>query len=182
MSAHLRLGRIAAAAAAALVLAGCASLVVSSYSAPGSQLTAYRTFGWAPMDTLSTGDPRLDNNPFFHERVRSAIEQQLTAKGFEKAVSGTPDVLLHYHASVTQQIDVRGVDREYGYCEDEDCGPYVHDAGTLVVDVVDARSNDLLWRGWAEDSVDGVIDDQKLLEARIDQAVRRIMERLPRRL
>jgi hypothetical protein len=104
------------------------------------------------------------------------------ARGFEKATSGTPDLLLHYHASVTQRIDVNAIDRQYGYCNSDDCQPYVYEAGTLTIDVVDARANRLVWRGWAEGTVDGVIDNQGWLEQRIDDAVARILARLPRQL
>jgi hypothetical protein len=110
------------------------------------------------------------------------VEKALAGKGFEKTTSGTPDLLVHYHASVTQEIDVRNLDREYANCDHADCRPYVYDAGTLFVDLVDPRTNKLVWRGWAEGSVDGVIDNQEWMEARIDEAVTRILERLPRRL
>ena len=45
---------------------------------------------------------------------------------------------------------------------------------------VDTRTNRVVWRGWAEGSVDGVIDNQQWLEQRVDEAVRRILARLPR--
>ena len=67
-------------------------------------------------------------------------------------------------ASVTQAIDVRGVDPEYKYCETEDCGPYVYEAGTLLIDLVDARTQQLVWRGWAEAVFDDVIDNQRSME------------------
>jgi hypothetical protein len=60
--------------------------------------------------------------------------------------------------------------------------PYVYEAGTIVVDLVDADTSRLVWRGWAEGSIDGAIDDQTFMEHRIDEAVARIMERLPRGL
>jgi hypothetical protein len=176
------LERLAALIILVPTLAGCASMKVYSYVERNLDLTPYRTYDWAPMESRSVGDPRLDNNPFFDERVRAAVEQELATKGFEKATSAAPDVRLHYHASVSQDIDIRGLNREYGYCEDADCGPYVYEAGTLLVDLVDARTNKLLWRGWAEGSMDGAIDDQKWMEERIDQAVKRILERLPRKL
>jgi hypothetical protein len=47
---------------------------------------------------------------------------------------------------------------------------------------VDPRSNRLIWRGWAEGSFEGVIDNQEWLEKRIDETVARIMDRLPARL
>lgn len=173
------LGRLTALACSTLVLAGCATMEVSSYVERGIDLRQYRTYDWGPPDTFSTGDPRLDNNRFFDDRVRARVEKELGDKGFEKTTSGPPDLLVHYHASLTQKIDVRHIDREYGYCDTADCRPYVYDAGTLFVDLVDPRTSKLVWRGWAERGVDGVIDNQAWMEERIDEAVTRILEGLP---
>lgn len=185
-----RLGRITAVAISALTLTGCASMRVSSYVDRGTDFTRYRTYNWASSDRLSTGDPRLDNNPFFHERVQKAVDEQLASRGFEKMTSGTPDLVLHYHASVNQKLDVSEADQKSGYAtppvgsgtRGETSEPYVYDAGTLLIDFVDARSNKLVWRGWAESSLDGVIDDQAWLEETVDKAVAKVLERLPRRL
>ena len=57
----------------------------------------------------------------------------------------------------------------------------VYDAGTLLLDFIDTRTNTLAWRGWAEGSLDGVIDDQQWMEKTLDEAVESILERLPRR-
>jgi hypothetical protein len=154
---------------------------VSSYVERGVDLRVYHSYAWAPSDRLSTGDPRLDNNPFFAERVQSDAEKHLAARGFEKKTDA-PDLLVHYHASIRQRIDVNGIDRERGYCSEDDCRPYVYEAGTLLLDLVDARTQKIVWRGWAEDTVDGVIDNQELMEQQIDKAVGQIMERLPGRL
>ena len=124
----------------------------------------------------TTGDPRFDNNRFFQERVEAAVELQLAARGFEKA-GATPDLLVRYYASVDQQVNADGADRPFVACED--CRPFVFDAGTIVVDLIDARTKRLVWRGWEEGSIDGVIDNQQWMEKRIDQAVARIIEQLP---
>jgi hypothetical protein len=160
---------------------GCAALSVNSYIDPKIDLQRYRTFNWGPPDTLSTGDPRLDNNRFFDERVRIQVERGLASRGFEKTTDA-PDLLLHYHASVSQEIDTSKIDRDYQYCDERDCEPYVYDAGTLVIDIVEPGSKRLIWRGWAEGSFEGVIDNQEWLEKRIDDAVARILNRLPHRL
>jgi hypothetical protein len=175
-----RLRRLAAVALGALALTGCASMDVRSFVERGADVTQYRTYNWGPADAQATGDPRLDNNPFFYERIQAGVEKQLRARGFEKTSAGTPDLLIHYHASVTQQINANGADQPYVSCDD--CKAYVFDAGTILVDLVDARTHQLVWRGWAEGSIDGVIDDQAWMEKRIDEAVARILERLPRRL
>ncbi len=175
-----RLGRFAAAAISALTLTGCASMNVSSYVERGIDFTQYHTYNWAPDDQLATGDPRLDNNPFFLERLQADVEKHLATRGFEKTTSGTPELLVHYHASINQRLDVNGADRKYNYCGD--CKPSVYEAGTLLIDFVDTRTNKLAWRGWAEGSMDGIIDNQAWMEKKIDEAVTRILEKFPRRL
>jgi hypothetical protein len=160
-------------------LTACASVQVGSYAARGVQIRQYRTIAWGPAEARSTGDPRLDSNRFFEERIRAQVEKGLAARGFAVTTANPPDLLVHYHASVTQEIDVRELDRPYGYCDAADCAPYVYDAGTIFVDLVDPRTNTLVWRGWAEGSLDGVIDDQAWLERRIDEVVARILGRLP---
>ena len=164
-------------ALAALVASACGPMRVNAFVERNTNFADFKTYAWAPPDQLTTGDPRLDNNEFFQERVKTAVEKGFDARGLEKATAGTADVVLHYHASVTQRVDANGADERYGYCED--CRPFVFDAGTLTLDVVDAQTNHLVWRGWAESSIDGVIDNQQWLERRIDEAVTRILERFP---
>jgi hypothetical protein len=177
-----QLRRLASLALAALTVTGCASVTVRSYPERGNDFTRYRTYGWAPADRLSTGDPRLDNNSLFAEWLQAAVERQLAGRGFEKTTAGSPDLLLRYHASVIQRINVRDADRQYSDCDHDDCGPYVYEAGTLLLDFIDAHTNRVVWRGVAERALDGVIDRQDLLEQTIDDAVERILKRLPRRL
>jgi hypothetical protein len=176
--------RLAAAAAAGLLLlAGCATMGVSSFLDRSVDFSQYHTYSWGPADALPTGDPRLDSNPFFKDRLEGGVDKALAARGFGRPASGaSPDLLLHYHASVTQRLDVNGADRRRGYCYD-DCQPRVteYEEGTLVLDAVDARTNKVVWRGWAKDTVDGVIEDQALMERKIDEAVRRMMALFPAR-
>jgi hypothetical protein len=175
-----RVRRFAAALAAAGLLAGCATTNVNSFVARGVDFSQFKTYAWAPESDLATGDPRLDNNPFFMERVRASAERELAARGFGKVTSGMPDLVLHYHASVRQQLDLSTVDQKYGDCDT--CGASVFDQGTLTLDLVDARTNKLIWRGWSERSLDGVVDNQDIFEKQIDQAVVRIVQTVPRAL
>jgi hypothetical protein len=170
------LARITVAALGAFVLTACATTNISSFVERGVDVRQYRTYTWGPADLQATGDPRLDNNEFFQERIERAVEQHLNARGFEKT-QGSPDLLIHYHANVEQQVNANGADQPYEPCET--CEPFVFDAGTIVIDLVDARTRRLVWRGWAEGSIDGVVDNQTWMEKRVDEAVARIMERLP---
>ena len=182
MSARMKNGALALIGVAALWLAGCATMSVNSYSERGVDVRRYRTYNWAPPDSWSTGDPRLDNNRFFDERVRAQVEGQLARRGFEKTASQQPDLLVHYHASVSQQVDIRQLDSAAAYCANNDCRPFIYDKGTLFLDFVEPGTGTLIWRGWAEGSIDGVIDNQAWMESRIDDAVAKILQRLPSHL
>ena len=179
-----RLGGLAALALMTLAVTGCATMNVSSHVERGLDFTQYRTFDWGPADALPTGDPRLDKDPFFQDQVQGAVEKELAVRGIRPSAPGaTPDLLIHYHANVSQRINVNGVDRAYGYCSAGDCQANVtlYEAGTLVVDIVDTRTNRVIWRGWAQDSVDldSVLNNRDRMEQRINEAVTRILQRLP---
>jgi hypothetical protein len=121
----------------------------------------------------------LDRNPYFQDYVQGAVEKQLAARGFQ-ASTEAPDLLLHYHASIDTRIDVSRSEHEYERCQGTDCSSWVvdYEAGTLVLDVVDARTNRLIWRGWAQDSVEAFENRDRMAE-KITEAVRRMMATFP---
>jgi hypothetical protein len=175
----IRLGFTLALVTAAVAATACAPVRVNASLERGMDFTRYASYAWATDDQFATGDPRLDNNEFFESRLRANVERILGARGFEKASAATADLVIHYHASAAQKIDVNALDRQYGYCEE--CHSSIYDAGTITIDLVDARANRLVWRGWSEGSLEG-IDRQDVIEARIDDAVAKILERLPHRM
>ena len=160
------------------IAAACAPMTVSSHVERGLDLTSYRTFTWGPADALPTGDPRLDQNPFFKDHFEGAVEKQLAARGIELKTTN-PDLLIHYHASITHRIEANRTDSEYGYCANGNCDTRVTDfeAGTLILDIVDARTNRLIWRGWAQRALGDMLENQDHMAERIDQAVSRMLAR-----
>ena len=177
-----------------LALAGVAAIALSSAAcAPGISVgvntatdlkpAVYRTFTWDLPDQFPAGDPRLDNNVVFRDHLQGAIARELKGRGF-MSTDGKPDLLVHYHASIRQQVDMNGADQKKGYevGYDSAARPYLFDEGTLTIDVIDAHTNRLVWRGWAERSLDGAINDQAWLERRIDDTVARILTRMPGKL
>ena len=176
-----RLMRWSVVAAGALAVAGCATMNVSSHVERGLDFAQYRTYNWGPADALPTQDPRLDKDPFFHDHMQGAVEKGLAARGLTLSTSGSPDLLFHYHANVTQRFDVNRLDQPYGYCSAESCpgGVAEYDAGTIVLDVVDVRTNRVIWRGWARENIERALDNRDRMARDIDEAVARMLNRLP---
>lgn len=169
-------------AVCACVVAGCAPMRVSSHVDRERDFTRYRTFDWGAADALPASDARLERDAFFQDHIQGAIERNMVARGFERVAAATePDVRVHFHAVIDRRLDVNQADYQSGVCTRSDCQTGVSDyeEGTLVVDVIDVRTNRLVWRGWARDSVEGVLDNQDRLVRKIDQAVRLMFARLP---
>jgi len=171
---------LAIAAFAALALTGCATMNVSSHIDRGVDFAQFRTWDWGPADALPTGDPRLDNNPFFKDYLAGAVEKEMTRQHYDHVTTGTPDLLVHYHANISKTFDVNGVDMRNGYCYD-DCQPKVIEymQGTIVRDVVSTRTNRVVWRGWSQESMEGVIDNQDRLRDEITKGVTKMMKEMP---
>ena len=99
----------------------------------------------------------------------------------ELASTGTPDLLIHYHANITERIDVNRADRAYVNCPSADCSPgsVWYEAGTLVLDFMDPRTDKLVWRGWAQHSVEDMLRNRDRMAKTIDQAVTEMLRQLP---
>jgi Domain of unknown function (DUF4136) len=165
------------------IAGGCAAtMTVSSHVDRQMNFAEYRTYDWGPADALPKGDPRLDRNPFFKDHVQGAVERQLALRGLQLSSSGTADLLIHYHAHVAERIDVSKADRAYGFCRVADCPPEPiwYEAGTLVLDFMDARTNKLVWRAWAQNSVQDMLRDRDKMAKTIDRAVSLMLQQLPR--
>ncbi len=154
---------------------------VSSHVEPGLDISRYHTYSWSAPDALPVPDPRLSENPFYKDHIEGAVEKQLATRGFSMA-SASPDLLVHYHAVIDRRIDVSRINREGLDCVGPDCPPEVfeYEAGTLVIDVVDAKTNRVIWRGWAQDTVEGVLNNEDRLARQIEQGVTRMFARFPR--
>ena len=62
---------------------------------PGHQVT----FAWEDEADHTQGDPRLQDNRFFHARLHEAVEFQLALRGIRYSADN-PDLLIHHHLSL----------------------------------------------------------------------------------
>ena len=121
------------------------------------------------------------------------MERELDAKGYRRSPTGAPDFWVLYGAAIRQKSDYSKLNGGSGYAPawgrglwaDEELGKrglYVrtYEEGTLIIDVVDAATSRLVWRGSAQAEVSGTNTERKK-EARLRSAVRRILARFPPR-
>jgi len=167
-----------------LLAAACAPATsVGAHIDPSVKFSRYRTFAWGPADALPSGKAKLERDAFFRDHVQGAVERGLATRGLELTSSATPDLLIHYHANLNERINPNRVDRLRGYCVTDDCRPKsVHyDAGTLVLDFIDPRTNRLVWRSWARNSADHMRRSRTETATMIERDVTDMLRWLPKR-
>lgn len=168
--------------AAVLGFAACATAVRAGADFDRDvDMTPYQSFAWGEPDDLPTGDPRLDNNPFFVDRLHEAIDREMSARGF-RMTEGEADLLIHHHASVRSRVQVFDVDRRAGYDVNE-YGPgtdvYEYEEGTFLVDIADASTKRILWRGWAQADIEAALESPDRMKELLDASVTRMFEAFP---
>ena len=154
--------------------------VQSDYD-PAYNLKNYTTFNWEPKINIEAGNNPLYYNELNDKRIKGAVLQQLTGRGYSFD-EGTSDLVVHYHIIIDDQTVIVTDPPGYEY------GPYwlrmetnvrQYQEGTLIVDVMDAKTNNLIWRGWATSVIDMhySADDA---EALIKKAVDKIFKKFPK--
>ena len=127
--------------------------------------------------------------------IGEQFAHQLAARGFEKRVSGKPDFWVTYHVTLDRTASVAMLNDDfnygpgwgwsYGYAYRPDSsygsrGRYVYeyDEGTLLLDVVDPQSRQLIWRGSATDEVN-LSANAEMKQKQINEAVTRLLKQFP---
>lgn len=165
----MRVARASIVAILALALAGSAEGAVSVRYDPSTDFSKFQSYEW------QDGLPAARRHAA--ERIVGAVDQRLAAHGLRR-VDADGELIVRYYvlvdAHTLEDLDdetdwmfwtgVRSVD------------PLSVGAGTLVVDMIDAGSGEIVWRGLASEALNPVPD--KNLK-KIDRAVRKMLDRLP---
>ena len=142
-----------------------------------ANFSQYHTYMWQKSPHPAKG--------FWDERIVSAVDQQLQAKGLTK-VEANPDVWVVYSNSIHEQKETVGTGYNYGPgwgWGAWGAGPstvmyntWVTKEGTLVVDIADAKEKQLLWRGSVTDTIS---DNSNKNIKTLDKAVAKLFQGYP---
>jgi hypothetical protein len=166
---------IAIAAAASLLLLACSHAKVQTEFDPKAEYPRYKTWAWIAQQP-GPEQAQAIRNPAVLGLVRAAVERELAARGLAAASGGEPDLLVAVHGFARDRIEVTN----YGYASWHAPPMYASDVqvyreGTLILDLVDARTKQLVWRGTATDSVTSTSQVREV----VDSAVREMLANYP---
>jgi hypothetical protein len=122
--------------------------------------------------------PRMPNDPvaeneLWNRRIRDGLTMHFPQIGFAKIDDGAPSFLVNYFMGIEKKYDVRYIDygfpggygpgrgyggsRWYGWepgMGQNDLWSIPYTESTLIVDVIDSRTNHLVWRGYDVQTID----------------------------
>ena len=133
----------------------------------------YKTYSWQQVNT---------RDQLMVDRIKSAVNAALAAKGWTEVPSGGNAALVAVETTRNQQtLDTfyngfGGGRRWGGGFGTATTTVQTYKVGTLVVDIVDANSKKLIWRGSASDTLSNN-SDKNIKE--LDKGVNKMFSRFP---
>ena len=142
----------------AALVAGCSGMKVYSDFDPTAvdQMKAYRSYSWLPAPR----GKKRGADQLVAKRIMATTDEVLSKKGYERAQTSAPDFLVGWHGAVDTKLQYNTVNTYYGYGwgywggmgTSRTYASEYHE-GSLIIDIVDAKSNELVWRGVAQAEV-----------------------------
>ena len=148
-----------------ILLSACSSLDVSTDYDQKINFSNLQTYRWhAENDQNKASLKYLDH--IMDQRIRSTIDQQLQLQNFTKTTTGPVDFLVNYSIVVEDKTDIRTYNNYngmypgyayragYGYYGGGYGGSETqvthYKQGTLIIDIINPKTDQLMWRGSAD--------------------------------
>jgi len=177
-----------------LLLAGCAvGYDVRTDHDPTAEFGAYRTFAIPPPERADT--PNEFDNSLVLKRIAAMVERRLQDRGLARAGVEDADLSVRFWLTTERRTEVSTVPAApflgpwpgpYPYPNRvgrwgamyEDVIVRNYTEGTLVLDLVDAKRGELVWRAYV---VGTVSRDREAAFAALDEAIGRALAEYPPR-
>ena len=164
-----------------VVLAGCATSNVTTDYNPEYDFRLLRNFAMMPSEqTLET---QAIVSKLNLERIHVAIEQELSQRYQPVEDVADANFLVRYHVIVKDKVDVRTYDSFYGGrryygANVQSVDVHTYTQGTLIVDIVDAKTKDHIWRGSTHSRVTPNLNPEEKM-IRLREAVAEVLKEFP---
>jgi Domain of unknown function (DUF4136) len=138
-----------------------------------ANFSQYKTYTWQKVTT---------KDPLWANRIKSDVDSALTAKGWSQAPSGGDISLVAIETTKSQQTlntfydGFGGGWRWGGGLGESTTTPEVYKVGTLVLDMFDTQSKNLVWRGSASDTLSNKSDKNI---KNLDKGVQKMLKDFP---
>ena len=156
--------------AALLLIAAAAAKTTTDYDHK-LNFGNYKTYSWGKVETADS---------LWDQRVKDAVDNQLAAKGWTQVPSGG-DVLVNAFGKTQEEHTLNTFYNgfpgwRWGGFGDSTTTVDTYKVGTLVVDLFDANTRNLIWRGTASDTLASNPDKNT---RKLDSNVQKLFKHFP---
>jgi hypothetical protein len=173
-------GTLVLAAAVVSTVGYASSITVESKADPAADFSRYKSYSWTEMKEVRSEAVK--------KRITSAVDAQLQRKGLVRKDAGG-DLKVAVHPSLSKEYPANSYDPgwEYGWGTwappfgDIGTGSALGASipiGTVMVDLVDASTKKLVWRGAARSPLDSEASAEKRQEL-VDDAMKKLFKAFP---
>jgi hypothetical protein len=135
----------------------------------------YKTYSWEDVKV---------KNSLWNDRIKNAVDAQLQAKGLTRVDSGGDVCIVAIATTQTQRTLNTFYDgfgggwrwRGFGGMGESTTTEQDYKEGTLIVDLYDAKTKQLIWRGSAEDTLSNKAEKN---EKNLDKGVAKMFKKFP---
>jgi hypothetical protein len=149
-------------ASAFALTADMAAAQTSAQTAPGANLSAYRTYEWAATA------PPAGANPIIVQQIIADFDAEMASRGYQKGQPGDLTLVLTLGSQDKTDIQTWG---RFGL----QTSVYQYTEGQMSLDVFDTKTQHALWHG----QVSKTINPKKPDQSKISKAIDKLMTKFP---
>jgi hypothetical protein len=180
---------IKAGALSLFFLTGCSTLSVQTDYETTYDFSALKTYAW-----LEGKEPSKDiriNNSLIINRVVNAVNSGLQSSGYTLVDKDKADFYVTWFGGIEDKMRVETINSYYGdmgygysswgyrgYWPANRTYTYEYQQGTLIIDIADSKSKQLIWRGTGKEYLEEN-ETPEQITAGINQTVTAILSRFP---
>lgn len=173
------------------LLTGCTTLTVQTDYDTAYNFSTLKTYAW--LDGKAPSDDIRINNSLIINRVVNAVNHTLQSKGYTLVASkDRADFYVNWFGSIENKIQQESINAYYGQLDYNSAFggyngywpgyfrtyTYEYQQGTLILDIADSKSKQLIWRGTGENYIDKTKTPGQITK-RINQTVAAILKNFP---
>lgn len=146
-----------------ILLSACSQVQIRYDYDVRANYASFKTYDWLAASKQSKNEGAKVEHSIMDRRVKGAIERELMTKGFRLQPSGDPDFLITYYPVYKDRAYATTTQMGWGYRPG--WGPHGgvavsevrrYTEGTIVVEIVDFKTNQLIWHGAAVGALTGL--------------------------
>ena len=159
-----------------IVLLACAALSAQDVKynfMPGTDFAKYHTYKWVPIEGGAHPNQIVD------AQIKSSVDSQLAAKGLTKTDGDKADLLIGYQIAVDKEKQWNAY--SMGGARFGGMGSATSSTisnGSLVLDMYDPTSKQLVWTGTATKTLDPSSNQEKN-QKNLDKAMAKLLKNYP---